>query len=107
MKTQVNHEEVYQAMTKEVEELISLPPHSGRRWAYGKADLIEMIYIVYLTNTLTRDDGSPATFRWMVERIYGNLGLPIPANPVGKAQAARNRKGIRQRPFEERYGRRK
>lgn len=100
-----NKEEIYRAMTREVLELLNLPANSKVKWTHAKADLIEMIYIVYLTNHLTRDDGSPATFKWMVNRIYSNLGLRVPANPVCKAVAAHNRKGVRQRPFEERYRR--
>ena len=102
MKTQTK-EEVYRAMKADVEELLKLTPDSGRRWTHTRTDLIEMIYIVFLTADLSRDDGSPATFRWMVTRIFNNLGLHVPANPVAVAMTARNRKGVRQRPFEERY----
>lgn len=102
MKTPTK-EEVYRAMKADVEELLRLAPDSGRRWTHSRTDLLEMIYIVYLTADLSRDDGSPATFRWLVARIFSNLNLRPPANPVAVAITARNRKGVRQRPYEERY----
>lgn len=102
MKTQTK-EDVYRAMKADVEELLNMTPDSGRRWTHTRTDLVEMIYIVFLTADLMRDDGSPATFKWMVARIFNNLGLHAPANPVAVAIAARNRKGVRQRPFEERF----
>ena len=102
MKTHTK-EEVYRAMKADVEELLKLTPDSGQRWTLTRTDLVEMVYLVFLTGDLTRDDGSPATFKWMLSSVFRNLNLRMPANPVAVATAARNRKGVRQRPFEDRY----
>lgn len=103
MKTHTR-EEVYRAMRADVVQLLDSRQAPAQRWAHtSRTDLIEMIYIVYLMGDLDKPDGSPASFRWMVDTIFQRLRLRVPANPVAVAQAARNRKGVRQRPFEERY----
>lgn len=96
-------DEALRRMQADVEELITLSPEDRLYWKSPKIDLIEMLHTVFTSGGVTDDHGRPATFRWMVQRVCRNLHVTPPANPFAMASAARNRKGVRQSPFIERY----
>lgn len=96
-------DEALRRMQADVEELITLSPDDGLYWKSPKIDLIELLHTVFTSCGVTDDHGRPATFRWMVQRVCSNLHVIPPVNPFAMASAARNRKGVRQSPFIERY----
>ena len=96
-------DEALRRLQADVEELITLSPDDRLYWKSPKIDLIELLHTVFTSGGVIDDHGRPATFRWMVRGVCRTLPAPPPANPFAMASAARNRKGVRQSPFIERY----
>lgn len=73
------------------------------QWTGHKVDLIEAAYDTYLLAHLTDNNGQPATFTWIVNRLFHVLHVDVPRNPWATLSKLRHRKNVRQAPFLERY----
>lgn len=84
-------------------ELLGYTPEDNLRWEGSKIDLVELVYAAYMDKIVIDGDGCPATFSWLISHVFGILHVGVPANPRSYVARIRSRKGVRQRPFLERY----
>lgn len=83
-------------MTEDVRKLINGEKESCQRWCTCNTDLIEGIYIAYLSESIMTTEGNPMSFKEMVTMAYNVLGTKQPANPRAYVYRAQTRKGTRQ-----------
>ena len=96
-------EQARAAMHHEVAQLLALSVDDQLRWTGHKVDLIEIAHDVFLRGHFLDERGRPATFRWIVERLFGVLHVEVPRNPWSLVSKVRRRKNIHQAPYLERY----
>lgn len=95
-----------QARERLVDEFCELLSHSESehlKWKQAAIDLMEGLYMVWMSQRVTNGEGSPASFRELVARGCTILHMHIPANPHACVYKASLRRGIRRAPFFDRY----
>lgn len=102
METQ-RMKEAREHLTEEVVELLRMAPGDGARWTGTSIDLMEIIHIAYTQGTICDDTGNAYTFARLVTRACLILHMKEPRNPRSSAYKAAQSKGVRRRPFIERY----
>lgn len=102
MRTQLR-EQARERLVDEFCELLSHSEKENLRWKQPAIDLMEGLYMVWLSQRVTNSEGSPTSFRELVARCCTILHMHIPANPHGCVYKASLRRGIRRTPFFDRY----
>ncbi|MCM1078084.1 MAG: hypothetical protein NC344_02210 [Bacteroidales bacterium] len=82
-------------MTEKVRVILSSTESDGLQWKGTKTDLLELLHEVYYHCGITMDDGSYATFSYLVAHAFRVFGIIPPRNPRARASRAENRKGMR------------
>ena len=86
---------VISEMTEKVTFILSRSESEGLQWKGTKTDLVELLHEVYYHCGITMEDGSYATFTYLVERAFSVFGMTPPRNPRARAVRAESRKGMR------------
>lgn len=102
MKTQ-EVKEARERLTEEFVELLSRSPAAGVRWTGTVRDLMEAAHVAYVNGTVCDAEGCVCTFRALAERACEVLHVSMPRNPSAVAYQGERRKGVRRKPFLERY----
>lgn len=96
-----------QAMTQMAQEVGQLLTEhyeqEGLTWTGSKADLMEALYYVFETGSLHDDYGILLTFADIVRRGCTLLHIEPPRNPYVMALRARQRKGMKNLSYMQRY----
>ncbi|MBS5527295.1 MAG: hypothetical protein KHX42_03960 [Prevotella sp.] len=92
-------------LTDELAYILNNAAGKKLRWKDSTTDLMEVVYTAYMSGSIYDDSGKPCSFKELVHSACRALHVPEPANPRSYIYRAQNRKGIRQEPFINRYGR--
>lgn len=95
--------EVRGRIADDMMQLLGRSADEGLVWRSSKTDLMEMVHILYCTDMVRDADGLPMTFRELVRRVCDIVHESVPRNPGAYVMRARQRKGRRALPLEERY----
>ncbi len=101
-----NREQERENRRRIIDDMTRLLTHSadeGLQWRGSKTDLLEMVHILYWSDSIRDADGLPATFKNLVCRVCGILHVTVPRNPSQLVCHARRRKGRRVLPLLKRY----
>ena len=90
-------------LAAEVQTIIRRTPNDQLRWTGTTKDLMEALYVAFLTATLHDDEGNGMAFLHIVRHCCSVLHTRIPLNPHDVARRAMNRKGMKSLPFLDRY----
>ena len=102
MKAQQREESAH-SLVVEVCQLLNEPPGTDLTWTGSRSDLIEALHTAYLLGEVCDEHGHPYSFAAMVGHACKLLHCPVPRNPSAIAARARERKGVRQTNFFDRY----
>lgn len=91
------------SLVGEVTALLNRDASEGLRWHGTRRDLLEALHTAYFYGRIVDADGQLLSFLEIVKRSYDILHLPCPHNPWSIVVRAKNRKGMRQTTFFERY----
>ena len=95
--------EAERLLASEVATIAGRTPDDRLRWTGTTKDLMEALYVAFLTATLRDDDGNGLSFLHIVRHCCTVLHTRIPLNPHDVARRAMNRKGMKSLPFLDRY----
>ena len=85
---------VISEMTEKVRFILSRSESEGLQWKGTKTDLVELLHEVYYHCGITMEDGSYATFTYLVERAFSVFGMTPPRNPRARGVRAESRKTV-------------
>ena len=90
-------------LASEVEQLMSHQECEMLQWTGSQIDLMEAAYVAFVSCTLQNDEGNYLSFIDIVRTTCSLLHVALPRNPYETAARGRRRKGLRNRPYLERY----
>lgn len=96
---------VEEILTDELTGIINCRNGKKTYWRGSITDLMEAVYTAYMSGTVYDDMGQPCSFKQLVHSACLAMHVAEPTNPRSYIYRAQNRKGIRQEPFIQRYGR--
>lgn len=102
MKTQ-QMREARERLTEEFIDMLRMSPDDGVKWTGTMRDLMEAAHVAYIYGTLCDAEGTACTFRALAARACSVLHVAMPRHPSAVAYQGEQRKGVRRRPFIERY----
>ncbi len=101
---QMKQRQATMQMAQEVEQLFTRhQEQEGLTWKASKVDLMEMLYYVFETGSLHDEYGMLLSFSEIVRRGCELLHVVQPSNAYFLANRGRQRKGVKQLNFMERY----
>jgi len=92
-------------LTEELAGILNRSCGGKAYWKGSTTDLMEVVYTAYMSGSIYDEKGQPCSFKQLVHETCRTLHVSEPANPRSYIYRAQNRKGIRQEPFIQRYGR--
>lgn len=90
---------------EDMTHLLSHRPEDKLRWNSTKQDLMEMIHILYESETVRDEDNVPVPYIKLVRRICMILGERVPRNPHAYVSQSLQCQGVRKQKLLLRYSR--
>lgn len=107
MNTQKNEKEVMMEaelqIIKDMTELLKHNPEEHLRWNSTRQDLMEMIHIVYESETIKDEYNVPVPYKTLVSMYCIILGEKIPRNPHAYVLQSNSCQGVKKQKLLLRY----
>lgn len=100
---QLTKKEAERLLANEVQTILCRHFSDRLQWTGSTIDLMEALYVAYLTASLLDEEGNYLSFRQIVERGCSILHAKVPRNPYDVARRGTLRKGLKCKPYLERY----